>query len=122
MRAAYLLLTIFLSACDSTVIKDVQTVNHVVLVWFNRSVDESYIHQVAVASQQLEQISGVITISAGLPIESERPVVDDSFDLGLIIRFDSVDKMRSYVSDPIHKKFVEDYLQGKLDKLLVYDF
>lgn len=122
MRFICLLLITFLSACDSTFVKDVQTVNHVVLVWFNQSVDDGYIHQVVVASQQLERISGVVSITAGRPIESERPVVDDSFDLGLVIRFDSVENMRSYVSDPVHKKFVEDYLQGKLDKLLVYDF
>lgn len=83
------------------------------MVRFNESVDDRYIRQVAIATQQLKRIPGVTEIGIGQPIESERPIVDDSFDLGQVIRFDSVEEMESNVEDPIHKKFVGVYLQGK---------
>lgn len=117
-----MMLAAFLSACGSPLVKDRRSVNHVVLIWFNESVDEKYIHEVAAVSQYLSRIPGVVEIRTGQSVKSERPVVDDSFDLGVLIQFDSVENMKSYVDHPIHKKFVEDYLQGNIQKLMVYDF
>lgn len=122
MRALCLMLIILLSACSTSYIKGGQPINHIVLVWFDETVDDRYIHEVAIATQQLKRIPGILEIRTGRPIGSERPVVDDSFDLGVVVRFDTVEKMQSYVDDPVHKKFVENYLQGKIKKLIVYDF
>lgn len=118
----WMIAAILLSACSSTFVKDTQPINHVVLVWFNESVDERHVHQVAVATRQLKRIPGITEIRTGRPLESERSIVDDSFDLGVLIQFDSLEKMKSYVDHPIHKKFVEGYLQGNIKKLIVYDF
>ena len=59
---------------------------------------------------------------SGLSIKSDRPIVDDSFDLGIAMTFRSVDDMNQYLIDPRHTKFVDTWLKGRLDKMLVYDF
>ena len=110
------------SACTCTQIRNSDSVTHVVMVWFNDSVTQDDIDTVARRTLELRDIPQLVDIKVGKAIPSDRPIVDDSFDLGLVMTFDSVESMNIYVEHPIHVKFVEQYLKGKVDRLVVYDF
>jgi len=47
--------------------------------------------------------------------------VDDSFDLGIVMTFDSAPEMRAYLVHPRHKAFVQNHIEGRVQRLLVYD-
>ncbi|GLQ30197.1 Dabb family protein [Litoribrevibacter albus] len=97
-------------------------VQHVVLIWFKSDVSEQYIKKVTDETKQLTHIPGVITVNAGQAIPSDRPMVDDSFDLGVTMTFDSVADMKAYVNHPEHKAFLKRYIMGKVEKLSIFDF
>ena len=67
-------------------------------------------------------IDGVIEVRAGEPLASDRPVVDDSFDVGITIRFASAEDMRAYLVDERHVRAVEEVLGPLTDRYRVYDF
>lgn len=114
------LLILLLGAC-ATPQHSPATVNHVVLVWFKDSVSASEIINIRTHSLALQSIPGVLSIQAGSAILSERPIVDDSFDLGLVMTFDSAEAMHEYLIHPRHKAFVNRYIKGKVKRLQVYD-
>jgi hypothetical protein len=97
-------------------------IHHVVLVWFPPDTTEQQIEMVMQASRRLSTIEGVASLKVGRSIKSQRPIVDDSFDIGISMQFDSIEQMQRYLQDPRHKAFVERYIKGKTSKLLVYDF
>jgi len=65
---------------------------------------------------------GVVTVSAGTALESDRPVVDSSFDLAIVITFDSEETLKAYLNHPDHKAAVKNTLQPLVKRILVYDF
>lgn len=71
----------------------------------------------------LEKIDGVKFFHCGTPVPSERPVVDDFFDVAMCVSFeDGEDGLLKYAKHPIHLEFLEKYLKPSGAKLLVYDF
>lgn len=105
-----------------SVAKAGQPVSHVVVLWFKPGTPAEDIAAAGEQADMLKQIEGVIGVRQGPAMASDRSHVDDSFDLGLLISFDSEAAMRAYVSDPIHKAYVKRYINGRVEKLLVYDF
>lgn len=97
-------------------------VRHVVLLWYNDAVMEQEKQQVETETLKLRSIPQVVSIITGRAVPSERPIVDDSFDLAILMTFRSVEDLNRYRVDPQHEQFVERYIQGKVMKLLVYDF
>jgi hypothetical protein len=121
MRAILtLLVAVLLSACNTAPPRPA-TINHVVLAWFKDTVSAAEIAEIRARSLELRGIPGLETIQAGSAVPSERPIVDDSFDLGLVMGFESVQAMQVYLTHPSHLAFVERYLKGKVERLLVYD-
>lgn len=56
----------------------------------------------------------------GMPVLSERDVVDDSFTYSYMVMFDSAEDQTIYQTHPIHLKFIEDCAH-LWDKVIVYD-
>ena len=97
-------------------------VEHVVLVWLKDSGNESKRSELLALTKSFkEQIPGIISISAGTPLPSDRPVVDDSFDIGLVMRFESKEALAAYEKHPIHVKAVKEALAPAARKLQLYD-
>ncbi len=99
-----------------------QPISHVVMVWFQEGTSVEHIADAGQQTEKLRDIAGVIDVRVGEALASDRSHVDDSFDLGILVSFDSVSSMRAYVNDPIHKAYVKGYIAGRVEKLLVYDF
>ena len=124
IKLSILLLATLLSACSLVETKpdSSQLVHHVVFVWLKDSANMDHRETIIDTSRALKQIPGVLSITAGQPVLSERKIVDDSFDVGITFTFSSVDEMRAYLKHPQHVKAVKEVLQPLISKIVVYDY
>ena len=67
------------------------------------------------------EIPGILGMSIGDALPSPREVVDDSFDLGLVLRFKDKAALDAYEKHPVHVKAVKEVLAPNASKLKVYD-
>lgn len=96
-------------------------ITHVVLCWMKESVTEAEIEKLIAETKALGQIDGIEELTAGRPIPSDRPIVDDSFSFGITMTFSTKEMMNSYLKDERHTSFVSEKIKPQLEKLLVYD-
>ncbi|MBL9131989.1 MAG: Dabb family protein [Verrucomicrobiaceae bacterium] len=130
MKNAILILSVatalILSSCSSCPLGHKTTakgkVEHVVLVWLKRPGNVADRATVIAAAKMFQaEISQIQHLSVGTPVASERPIVDDSFDVGLVMRFNSKADMDAYEKHPVHVNAVKQTLLPLAKKLLVYD-
>ncbi len=95
---------------------------HVVLVWLKEPGNLEHRQRIIDASRDFETIPGVIHVSVGEVVASERPVVDDSFDVGLFLTFSSVEAMNIYLADDRHQKALREVFRPLSERYIVYDF
>ncbi|MES2597405.1 MAG: Dabb family protein [Verrucomicrobiota bacterium] len=115
-----------LSSCTSCPLGHKTTANgkveHVVLVWLKKPGDATDRAKVISAAKMFQaEIKEIQHLSVGTPLASDRPVVDDSFDVGLVMRFASAADLNTYEKHPVHTKAVKEVLQPIAKKLQVYD-
>ncbi len=117
---------LFLSSCTSCPYGQKATakgkVEHVVLVWLKRpgnAVDRATL--IATAKKFQAEIKLIQHLSVGQSIPSDRPIVDDSFDVGFVMRFASKADMDAYERHPVHVDAVKKTLLPIAKKVLVYD-
>lgn len=113
--------SLLLSGCASLPTGERGSVQHVVLVWFADPVTAAQRAEVVEATHALGSIPGIRQLYVGGPAPSDRDIVDDSFDLGIVMHFDSVRAMNRYLVHPRHVEFVARYVQGRVERLVVYD-
>lgn len=120
--ACFLLLS--LTACQTSPTKNAESskLHHIVMVWFNDNISEEEQKTIRKASYELKNISGILSLELGTAIPSERAIVDDSFDLGIVMTFRDQATMQAYLDHPHHKAFIKQHIKGKTKKLIVYDF
>lgn len=97
-------------------------VEHVVLVWLKKpgnAADKATL--IATAKMFQQKIPQIQHLSTGTALPSDRPVVDDSFDVGLVMRFASKTDLDTYEKHPVHVEAVKNTLAPLAKKLLVYD-
>lgn len=73
--------------------------------------------------QGLASLMDIRTVKAGWygpPIPSERPIVDDTFSIGLHCLFETTADHDAYQVDPIHDAFVANH-KAIWDRVTVYD-
>ncbi len=99
-----------------------QRIEHVVLCWLKEHGNKAQRRQVIAESQALADIPGVLEIRVGEVLPSDRAIVDDSFDVGVIISFGSVEDMNRYITNKTHERIVKEKLMPLLAKIVVYDF
>jgi hypothetical protein len=58
----------------------------------------------------------------GKVIESNRSIVDDSFDVGILVVVLDAKRLQEYLDHPIHQNAKRDVLLPLVEKVLVYDF
>jgi len=61
-------------------------------------------------------------LQIGRSLSSNRKIVDDSFDIGIYMRFNSVSDMNSYLKHPRHIELVDMHIKPNIDKIIIYDF
>jgi hypothetical protein len=95
---------------------------HVVLFWLAQDTPASAradMRHDAVAS--LQNIPTVKHVFAGIPANTPRDIVDNSYDLGLCVIFNSSADHDAYQIHPLHKKFIAKYGQY-WTKIEAFDF
>jgi hypothetical protein len=97
------------------------TVDHIVLIWLKRPNNIDDRMAIQSATRDLRVIPGLQFLDSGTALASDRPVVDDSFDIGLTMRFDSAKSLQAYESHPLHVKKVTEVLKPLSKKIVVYD-
>jgi hypothetical protein len=99
-----------------------EAVEHIVIVWLQEPGNDDHRARIISESQVLREIPGVTGLRAGDMLPSQRPVVDSSFDVALIVSLQDASAMASYLSHPLHVKLVEETLKPLVKRIQVYDF
>ena len=124
-RFCLIFILVLMTACRSLPVPadgDSQPVEHIIIVWLKESGNRDIQQRVIAKSQVLISIPGVLSLKSGTAIPSERPIVDSSFDLALIITFTDTAAMESYLTHPVHLQLLEETLKPLVERIQVYDF
>ena len=114
-----LLFILFLAGCAAP---QGESVEHAVFVWLKRPGSTQDRTTLVEATEQLQKSTGLIrTLRHGTAVPSDRPVVDDSFDLALLMRFDNRRDLAAFETHPAHLKAKKEILQPLARKVRVYD-
>lgn len=133
MKPAKQFLTSSLALCAALLVSCAQVglqpaakpghVSHVVLVWLkNKGSAADRAKVIETAKSFRSQIPGILAMNVGEPLPSTRPVVDSSFDVGLIMRFENKAAMDAYEKHPVHVKAVKEILAPLAAKIVVHDW
>ena len=101
--------------------KNDEPVYHIVLIWLKTYRNEMRINKIINASKELKNIPGVLEVTTGKVLRSPRVIVDDTFDVSVIIKFASKDYLNDYLVHPIHVKLANEVLKPLANKITVYD-
>ena len=96
-------------------------VDHVVLMWLKDPTDTTARQKIIDASESFRQIPGVLDVRHGRPVPSTRPIVDSSFDIGVVITFKDRSSLDAYATHPIHAKAARELIQPSTRQIKVYD-
>ena len=99
-----------------------QELSHVVLCWLKEPGNTEHRDQIINISRTFKKIPGVLEVRAGEVISSDRPIVDDSFDVGILVIVPDAKRLQEYLDHPIHQEAKRDILLPLVEKVLVYDF
>lgn len=116
---------LFLQGCSFSNYEAVHSdpvLTHVVLCWLKEPGNVEQRNRIIKMTESFKEIPGVRAARAGNPIMSERDIVDDSFDVGIIIEVRDEVGLKRYLEHPIHQKAKKDVLLPLVDRVLVYDF
>jgi hypothetical protein len=95
--------------------------SHVVIFWTDPAIPTAA-DELLAGTKMLKGIPGVQQLHSGKMAPSHRPVVDQTYQVGLNVIFTSKEAEREYQAHPIHLEFVEKYAKRLVKKLVVYDF
>lgn len=95
--------------------------HHIVLFWLKDSGNEKDRKEIIEVTETFIDIPGVISAQAGEVVLSDRDIVDDSFDVGIIIVTKDQEDLQRYLDHPIHQKAKKEVLLPLVKKVLVYD-
>lgn len=99
-----------------------QPLQHIVLLWLKPDIKQATRNRIMNETRALSAIPGVGKLIVGPSISSKRKIVDDSFDIGIKMEFDSVEHMNKYLKHPRHIEFVDKFIKPNISKIIVYDF
>jgi Stress responsive A/B Barrel Domain len=97
-------------------------VEHVVLAWLKNPGNAAERAQLVAAAKSLKaKIPQVQRLVVGQPLASERTVVDDSFDVGIVMHFASQADLSTYERSPVHVAKVKAVLAPLTRQIRVHD-
>lgn len=115
--------SLFLSSCASLTAPKPGAVQHVVLAWLKKPGNDADRAKLIEAAKGLKAgIPQVQSLHVGRVVMSDRDVVDDSFDIALVMGFKSKADLDAYEKSPVHVKAVTDTLKPLTSKIVVHDF
>lgn len=96
--------------------------SHVVIFWTDPANPKAADELIAGAKKYLAPIPGIIHFHVGKMATSDRPVVDQSYQVALNVVFTDKRAQDDYQVHPLHIEFVEKVFKPNRKKVVVYDF
>jgi hypothetical protein len=96
--------------------------SHIVIFWTDPSKPAAADELIAGASKYLKAIPGVLGFHVGRMVPSQRPVVDQSYQVALNIQFADRKTQDDYQTHPLHLEFLEKAFKPNAVNVRVYDF
>jgi len=95
---------------------------HAVYFWLDEAAPDSARRQLVTdCTTYLAKIPTVRHVWAGRPAMTPRPVVDNTYDVGLVVALDDAAGHDVYQEHPLHKEFVARN-QPHWKRIQIYDF
>lgn len=83
--------------------------------------DKAAKHQLIEGLYTLAPIQHIRHIHIGVPAGTDRDVVDNSYDVSLLLLFDDRAAQDAYQVDPVHQLFVDNYAKPLCARVVVQD-
>ncbi|MBI4660025.1 MAG: Dabb family protein [Verrucomicrobia bacterium] len=96
--------------------------SHVVIFWTDPANPKAADDLMTGAQRYLKPIPGIVSFHVGRMASSHRPVVDQTYQVGLNVMFNSKKAQDDYQVHPLHVEFVEKVFKPICKKVVVYDF
>ncbi len=64
-------------------------------------------------------LSMVKSVNVGIPADEESK---KSWDLSLVVRFDSLEDVERYMVDPDHRAYVDDFIRARIEVVKAWNF
>ncbi len=93
---------------------------HIVNFWLKPDLSVEDREKFVAGVQSLGTVANVTIFNVGTPADTDRPVIDRSYDYNLLTVFNDKAGHDAYQIDPIHLKFVEE-CKHLWDRVLIYD-
>jgi hypothetical protein len=91
---------------------------HHVHFWLKNKADKAKLIE---GLNTLMPISHIRDMHIGVPADTNRDVIDSSYDVSLLLLFDDLAAEEAYQFDPTHVIFAEQYAKPLCAKVVVYD-
>ena len=96
--------------------------SHIVIFWTNPAQPNATEELIAGVNRYLKPIPGLLHFHVGKMAYSPRPVVDQSYQVGLNLVFPNQQAQDDYQVHPRHVEFVEKVFKKVCARCVVYDF
>ncbi|WP_259014870.1 Dabb family protein [Emticicia fluvialis] len=93
---------------------------HTVFFWLKDKTNEADHKALHAGLLELSKIDLIQTAYVGLPADTNRAVIDSSYQFSITFVFDTPEQQAAYQTDPDHLAFVEKY-SHLWEKVVVYD-
>ena len=122
MKTLVIFVFLALAGCSSIEPAHDHALHHVVLCWLKEPGNARHRQQIVEVSKSFRDIPGVLDVRVGQAVPSDREIVDDSFDVAILVIVPDQKRLAEYLDHPIHQKAKKDTLLPLVDKIVVYDF
>lgn len=96
--------------------------SHIVIFWTDPAQPNAADELIAGANQYLKPIPGVVSYHIGKMVGSQRPVVDQTYQVALNLLFSTHQAEMDYQVHPLHTEFIEKVFKRVCNRVVVYDF
>ncbi len=69
--------------------------------------------------KDLGALTNVRSVSVGVPADEPS---EKSWDLSVVVRFDTLDDVQAYLVDPAHRAYVDDYMRDRIEVIKAWNF
>ena len=121
MKYLFLLTLLAATGCAGLDSRHDGALQHVVLIWLKDAGDAEQQAKIIEVSKSFWDIPGVLQVQSGKAVASDRGIVDDSFDVGILVVVPDERRLAEYLAHPIHQRARNDVLLPLVEKILVYD-
>ena len=111
-----------LTGCSSIEPAHDHALYHVVLCWPKEPGNDQTRQEIVEVSKSFRDIPGVLDVRVGRVVPSDQKIVDDSFDVAILIIVPDRKRLAEYLQHPVHQKAKSEILLPLVDRIVVYDF